>query len=136
MVPLSLTLLVLKGVSISLMILAVLLSATLPYYVGSALTMLLYVGKRLNLTDEDLYIVFVSWRLKHFEFFRSNGDFRLKRVQPVSEDHSGFNRNELQQESHDASVLDENDDNDSISSACIAVQAGEQLGEWTYRLSR
>jgi hypothetical protein len=33
----------------------------LPYYVGFALTPILYVGKRLNLKDEDFQVAFLGW---------------------------------------------------------------------------
>eukprot|EP01036_Dinobryon_divergens_P061594 gene61594-biopygen10967 len=57
LVSLSLTVLVLQGYTISTTILALLLIAMLPYYVGSTLIPILYIGKRLNLTDEDFRIV-------------------------------------------------------------------------------
>ena len=61
LVSLSLTVLVLQGYTISTTILALLLIAMLPYYVGSTLIPILYIGKRLNLTDEDFRIVCMSW---------------------------------------------------------------------------
>ena len=33
----------------------------MPYYVGSTFTPILYIGKRLNLKDEDFYAVFPCW---------------------------------------------------------------------------
>jgi hypothetical protein len=62
LVSLSLTIMILKGIDISTGTLAVLLTGMLPYYVGSTLIPILYVGKRLNLTDEDFRVVFLGWR--------------------------------------------------------------------------
>jgi hypothetical protein len=121
-VPLTLTILILKGLSISALILVVLLSATLPYYVGSTLTLLLYIGKRLGLTDEDFYIVFGSWMPRPFEFCQCR---RSQRVHSIIGSDYGVNNNDLPQESIDASYLPEQDENDSISSAYIAALIGD-----------
>ena len=71
LVALSLTVMILEGIDISTGILALLLAAMLPYYVGSTLIPILYVGKRLNLTDEDFRVVFTGWRPVVNNFFRS-----------------------------------------------------------------
>jgi hypothetical protein len=71
LVSLSLTVLVLQGYTISTDIVALLLVAMLPYYVGSTLIPILYIGKRLNLTDEDFRIVFLSWFARPFACCRS-----------------------------------------------------------------
>ena len=71
LVSLSLTLFILNGVELSTEILALLLLAALPYYVGSTLKPILYIGKRLNLTDEDFRKVFLGWLSKPYEFCRS-----------------------------------------------------------------
>ena len=71
LVSLSLTIFVLKDVEISTEIVALLLVAMLPYYVGSTLIPILYIGKRLNLTDEDFRIVFLSWLSTPYEYCRA-----------------------------------------------------------------
>ena len=71
LVPLSLTIMVLKGFTISTDTLALLLMAMLPYYVGSTLIPILYIGKRLNLTDEDFRVVFLSWLSRPYAYCRS-----------------------------------------------------------------
>jgi hypothetical protein len=140
MVPLSLTILVLKGVRLSSLILTVLLTASLPYYVGSTLALLLYIGKRLNLTDEDFQIVFGHSRrsvwFQNIEFVCETAMSPLRalallllcwcgrsqRVHRVVEDDYGFSNNELQCGSSNAIFSAENDeDDDSISSAYIAA---------------
>ena len=64
LVALSLTLMLLKGVDISNgTILLLLVLAMLPYYVGSTLLPILYIGKRLDLKDEDFRCVFLGWVL-------------------------------------------------------------------------
>ena len=58
---LTLTLLILMGIELSTEIAVLLLTAMLPYYVGSTFTPILYIGKRLNLKDEDFCAVFPCW---------------------------------------------------------------------------
>jgi hypothetical protein len=57
LVSLSLTIILLKGIEASTTTLALLHIGTLPYFVGSFLIAILYVGKRLKLTDEDFRVV-------------------------------------------------------------------------------
>ena len=71
LVSLSLTVMILKGVVISIDIIALLLIAMLPYYVGSTLIPILYIGKRLNLKDEDFRVVFLSWLSRPYAYCRS-----------------------------------------------------------------
>eukprot|EP01035_Chromulina_nebulosa_P036012 gene36012-48454_t len=61
LVSLSLTIMILEGIDISTGTLALLLTGMLPYYVGSTLIPILYIGKRLNLKDEDFRVVFLGW---------------------------------------------------------------------------
>ena len=55
---LTLTLLILMGIELSTEIAMLLLTAMLPYYVGSTFTPILCIGKRLTLKDEDFRAVF------------------------------------------------------------------------------
>ena len=69
LVALSLTVFTLKGIEISTNTIGLLLLAMLPYYVGSTLIPILYIGKRLNLTDEDFRVL--SWLCIPYQFCRS-----------------------------------------------------------------
>ena len=57
LVSLTLTLLILMGIELSTEVAMLLLTAMLPYYVGSTFTLFLYIGKRLTLKDEDFRAV-------------------------------------------------------------------------------
>ena len=61
LVSLSLTIMILEGIDISTGILALLLIGMLPYYIGTTLIPILYIGKRLILKDEDFRNVFMGW---------------------------------------------------------------------------
>ena len=61
LVSLALTVMILEDMDISARTLALLLLGMLPYYVGFALTPILYVGKRLNLKDQDFQVAFLGW---------------------------------------------------------------------------
>ena len=61
LVSVFLTIILLKGFSLSANSLALILFAMLPYSIGSSLISIMYVGKRLNLTDHDFRVVFVDW---------------------------------------------------------------------------
>ena len=62
LVSLSLTLMILKGVTISTSITALLMIGMLPYYVGFTLLPILYVGKKkLNIRGDDFRRVFLGW---------------------------------------------------------------------------
>ncbi len=63
---LSLTVFILKGIEISTNTMGLLLLAMLPYYVGSTLIPILYIGKQLNLTDEDFRVL--SWLCIPYQF--------------------------------------------------------------------
>ena len=75
LVALFLTIMVFMGLVISSEMLALLLLAVLPYYIGSTLISILYIGKRLNLTDEDFRIVFSRLLLTPFAYCRSVADW-------------------------------------------------------------
>ncbi len=75
LVALFLTIMVFMGLVISSEMLALLLLAVLPYYIGSTLILILYIGKRLNLTDEDFRIVFSRLLLTPFAYCRSVADW-------------------------------------------------------------
>ncbi len=75
LVALFLTIMVFMGLDISSKVLALLLLAVLPYYIGCTLISILYSGKRLNLTDEDFRVVFSSWLSKPFAYCRSVADW-------------------------------------------------------------
>ncbi len=61
LVSLSLTIILLKGIEVSKGTLALLLMGMVPYFIGSALIAMIYVGKRLKLTDNDFKVVFSGW---------------------------------------------------------------------------
>jgi hypothetical protein len=61
LVSLALTVMILKDIAISNGTLALMLLGMLPYYVGFALTPILYVGKRLNLRDSDFRVALLGW---------------------------------------------------------------------------
>ena len=61
LVSLSLAVFLLQGVTLSATYLALCLLAMFPYFVGSALLPIIYIGKRLNLTDDDFRAVLPSW---------------------------------------------------------------------------
>ena len=61
LVSVFLTIILLKGTTVSARSLAMFLFAMLPYSIGSSLISIMYVGKRLNLTDHDFRVVFVDW---------------------------------------------------------------------------
>eukprot|EP01035_Chromulina_nebulosa_P021606 gene21606-27966_t len=71
LVSLFLTIMILKGYTISTGTLTLVLIAMLPYYVGSTLIPILYIGKRLNLMDEDFRVVFLSWLSRPYGYCRS-----------------------------------------------------------------
>ena len=73
LVALSLTLMILKGIVISNRTIALLLIGMLPYYVGLTLLPILYIGKRLDLRDEDFRQVFLGWVPMIFRVARSTG---------------------------------------------------------------
>ena len=75
LVALFLTIMVFTGLDISSEVLALLLLAVLPYYIGSTLISILYSGKRLNLSDEDFCVVFSSWLSKPFAYCESIADW-------------------------------------------------------------
>ena len=52
---------ILEGFDISAGTLALLLIGMLPYYVGFTLIPIVYVGKRLNLKDDDFQAMFLGW---------------------------------------------------------------------------
>lgn len=60
LVSLSLAVTLLKGITLTTTYISFILVAMLPYFVGSALIPIVYIGKRLNLTDEDFRIVQLS----------------------------------------------------------------------------
>ena len=66
LVSLSLTIILLKGIEASTTTLALLLTGMLPYFVGSSFIAILYVGKRLKLTDKDFRVVFSRCRFLSF----------------------------------------------------------------------
>ena len=68
LVSLSLTIILLKDINISTNTLALLLFGMLPYYVGSTLIPIMYIGKRLNLTDQEFADVFGGWWIRIFRF--------------------------------------------------------------------
>lgn len=61
---LSLAVTLLKGISLTTTYISIILVAMLPYFVDSALIPIVYIGKRLNLTDEDFRFVLLSWFVK------------------------------------------------------------------------
>ena len=61
LVSLSLTIILLKGIEVSKGTLALLLMGMVPYFIGSALIAMIYVGKRLKLRDNDFKVVFSGW---------------------------------------------------------------------------
>ena len=65
LVSLSMTMIILQGVELSTETLALLLLFMLPYFIGSALVPLIYVGKRINLTDVDFEVVFGCLKRTH-----------------------------------------------------------------------
>ena len=85
LVSLSLTIMILKGIEISTDFLTLLLIAMLPYYVGSTLIPILYIGKRLNLTDEDFRIVFLSWLSKPNAYCRPTSE-PMQEVHPPNQE--------------------------------------------------
>ena len=68
LVSLSLTIVLLKGIELSTSTLALLLLGMLPYYVGSTLIPIMYIGKRLNLTDEEFADVLFGWLIRIHRF--------------------------------------------------------------------
>jgi hypothetical protein len=70
LVSLSLTIVLLKGIELSTGTLALLLLGMLPYYVGSTLIPIMYIGKRLNLTDEELVDVLFGWLIRIHRFMQ------------------------------------------------------------------
>eukprot|EP01035_Chromulina_nebulosa_P021492 gene21492-27835_t len=58
LVSLSLTIIILKDIKVSNGTIALLMVGMLPYFIGSALIAIMYVGKRLKLTDSDFQLVF------------------------------------------------------------------------------
>ena len=64
LVSLSLAVTLLKGVTLTTTYISFFLVAMLPYFVGSALIPIIYIGKRLNLTDDDFRVVLLSWFVK------------------------------------------------------------------------
>ena len=47
------------------------MSGLVPYFVGSVLIAIVYIGKRLNLTDNDFKVVFVTWPKRVFAYLQS-----------------------------------------------------------------
>ena len=70
-VSLFLTIIILKDINISLDHLTLLVSGLVPYFVGSVLIAIVYIGKRLNLTDNDFKVVFITWPKRVFAYLRS-----------------------------------------------------------------
>ena len=64
LVSLSLAVTLLKGITLTTTYISFILVAMLPYFVGCALIPIVYIGKRLNLTDEDFRVVLLSWFVK------------------------------------------------------------------------
>jgi hypothetical protein len=71
LVSVFLTVILLKGTTLSARSLALFLFAMLPYSIGSSLISIMYVGKRLNLTDHDFRVVFVDWLTPIWEGMRA-----------------------------------------------------------------
>ena len=63
LVSLSLAVMLLKDITLTAAYLSLCLLAMLPYFVGSALIPIIYIGKRLNLTDDDFRAVLPNWVL-------------------------------------------------------------------------
>ena len=70
LVSLSLTIVLLKGIELYTSTLALLLLGMLPYYVGSTLIPIMYIGKRLNLTDEEFADVLFGWLITIHRFMQ------------------------------------------------------------------
>ena len=70
LVSLSMSMILLQGIEIPNIYLALLLIAILPYYLGSILIPIMYIGKRLNLTDNDFQTVFLSRLIRIRGYFR------------------------------------------------------------------
>ena len=70
LVSLSLTIVLLKGIDLSTGTLALLLFGMLPYYVGSTLIPIMYIGKRLNLTDQEFTDVLFGRLIKIHRFIQ------------------------------------------------------------------
>ena len=68
LVSLSITMLILEGVELSTQTFALLLLCLLPYFIGSTLIPIIYIGKRLNLTDTDFDVVFTGCLKRTFLF--------------------------------------------------------------------
>ena len=139
LVSLSLTIMILKEIEISTSIQVLLLTAMLPYYVGITLIPILFIGKRLHLTDEDFRIVFVSWLSTPYEYGKEmaarllDGRRRSQRVQPIiPEAADATSSNSVRNPA--AGLAGEQDeaadslDDISISSECIAAIIGESSG--------
>ena len=60
-VPLYLTIALLEGFDISNGYLSILGVALVPYFVGSTLLPIIYIGKRLNLSDKDFQALWLGW---------------------------------------------------------------------------
>ena len=99
---LTLTLLILMGIELSTEIAMLLLTAMLPYYVGSTFTPILYIGKRLTLKDEDFRAVFPSWM--------SNSASRRHTVHPlpVQEESGAIEADLLEALEDDVDSVDDN----------------------------
>ena len=72
LVSLSLAVTLLKGITLTTTYISFILVAMLPYFVGCALIPIVYIGKRLNLTDEDFRVVLLSWFVKLCKQFVSS----------------------------------------------------------------
>ena len=68
LVSLIMAIIILKNVSVSSFYLILLLLCILPYFVGSALLPIMYLGKRLKLRDEDFRLAHLGWLLQGFHF--------------------------------------------------------------------
>ena len=126
LVSLSLTVIILKGIDISSGNLTLLLIGMLPYYVGSTLIPILYVGKRLNVTDEDFRVVFLGWLIGIYDcfwFLSRICNYYFGRSQKVHTLIQGDHQLSLE---IDPVVLG-NSPHDSNSSTCVTTSAVVEL---------
>ena len=77
LVSASLTIVLLKGITLSTNLLALILFGMIPYSIGSSLISIIYIGKRLQLTDHDFRVVFLNWLVRLWGVIRSHCNIQV-----------------------------------------------------------
>ena len=118
LVSLVMAIIMLKDVSISSFYLALLMLCIVPYFIGVTLIPVMYVGKRLNLTDEDFTIANLGWLLQLFTIWTE--------IHPA-EVHQGGILGGLQGERMSKDLIDFVDDEENSSIISVSIDSDDFL---------